>query len=107
MRNPISVLGDMQGAFDHGADARARVLAVRDAMLTTRERELIAAVTERDEREASEWDALDAFVRGRLQSALFTAPEILFRKEISDVGQAVLRQCEIEAINRAHLDGTF
>jgi hypothetical protein len=106
-RDPIAVLGDMQGAFAGGPDARGRVLAVRDAMLVPRERELIATVTEPDPRDEGEWDALDALVRHRLSSAVFTAPEIFFHKEHMQIGQAVLRQCEIDAINRAHHDGTF
>jgi hypothetical protein len=97
----------MKGAYDSGKDARSRVLGVLDAMLTPRERELIGAVQGPDDRADDEWDALDVFVKGRLAGAMFTAPEVFFHKEHAQIGQAILRLCEVEAINRAHEDGTY
>jgi hypothetical protein len=101
-RNPIDVFEAMHAAHRSGADARARVLAVREAMLTATEIVAVASVVDADDRTDADWAALDRVVARLLESSRFTAPELLFAKPHREIGQAILRQCEIEAINRAY-----
>jgi hypothetical protein len=101
-RNPVDVFVEMRAAFDNCSDPRTRVLRVRDAMLSEAEREAAASVAEPDERGDDEWVEMDRFIGSQLDSARWTAPEVLFHKQHRAIGQAILRQCEIAAINKAY-----
>lgn len=108
-RDPMMIFSDMRGAFEGGdsSSPKERVYAVRDAMLTHRERELISEVSEPDDRTELDFLEIVDVIEDIFESSGYHAPEVFFEEVHAPIGQSVLRQCEIAAINAAHRNGTF